>query len=79
MEGIGGAAEVGVGLPPLEGGTTISVKMDAQQTVGELNVEAHAVECRLGGGCDNMIVYKEGQGRGSKIVGGFISPALGQV
>ena len=48
VEGIGGAAEVGVGLPPLEGGTTISAKMGAEETVGELNVEAHAVEC--GGG-----------------------------
>ena len=49
MEGIGGAAEVGAGLPPLEGGTTISAKIVAEEMVGEMNVEAHAVECGGGG------------------------------
>ena len=62
MEGIGGAAEVGVGLPPLEGGTTISAKMVAEQTVEESNVEAHAVECRGGGFDSSMIVYMGGNG-----------------
>ena len=39
-----GAAGVGVGLPPLEGGTTISANDGTTGFVEDVNTEAHAVE-----------------------------------
>lgn len=47
VEGNRGAAAVGVGLPPLEGGTTISArfpKIGPHENVKDENLDAHAVD-----------------------------------
>ena len=46
VEGIRGAEVIGVGLPPLEGGTTISAipTIGPHENMEELTFEAHAVE-----------------------------------
>ena len=46
VEGNRGAAGVGVGLPPLEGGTTISAipTIGPHENIEEVNLDAHAVE-----------------------------------
>ena len=46
VEGNRGAAGVGVGLPPLEGGTTISANptIGPDNNIEEVNLDAHAVE-----------------------------------
>lgn len=47
VEGNRGAAGVGVGLPPLEGGTTISAgfpTIGPHESVKDVNIDAHAVE-----------------------------------
>lgn len=47
VEGNRDAVAVGVGLPPLEGGTTISArfpKVGPQENVKDENLDAHALE-----------------------------------
>ena len=71
VEGSSGAADVGVGLPPLEGGTTISVSFPRNrphENVTDENVDAHAVE---GGWLTVRCYAKSVEIIGSRLVGGL--------
>ena len=63
-----------MGLPPLEGGTTIST-IGPHEIVEEVRIEAHAVE-----DSENFkVLRREYQGGGAQLISELVGGVLGQV